>query len=61
MPLLEIHMIAGTTLEQKREISGVLTREVARIAKVGEERVKIYFMDIKPEDIVDGGKHQIDD
>jgi len=60
MPFLEIHMIKGRTLEQKKEISKVLTREVARIAKVSEDRVKIYFMDVNPEDAVDGGKHLSD-
>ena len=60
MPLLEIHMVEGRTLEQKRGISKVLTKEIARITNVPEQRVKIYFMDVKAQDVVDGGMHLCD-
>lgn len=60
MPLIQIHLTEGRTIDQKREIAKVVTREVARIAKVGEDRVKIYFTDIKPENVVNGGILKID-
>lgn len=60
MPLLEIHMVEGRNLEQKRGISKVLTKEISRVVNVPEQRVKIYFMDVKAEDVVDGGMHLCD-
>ncbi len=61
MPFIQIHMVEGRTVEQKREMAAAVTREVARIANVGEDRVKIYFFDIKKEDVASGGKLRIDE
>jgi len=61
MPFIQISMIKGRTIEQKREIAKVVTKEVARLAKVGEDRVKIHFTDLKPENVVNGGKLKIDE
>ncbi|GBF33305.1 hypothetical protein DCCM_2404 [Desulfocucumis palustris] len=60
MPLIQISMVEGRTVEQKREIARVVTREVARIANTKEEKVKIYFTDIKPENTASGGKLKSD-
>lgn len=60
MPFIQIYMVEGRTVDQKREMAKVVTKEVARIAKVGENRVKIYFTDIKKENVVDGGILKID-
>lgn len=55
MPFIQIYLMEGRTIEQKREMSKIITKEVARIAKTSEERVKIYFIDIKPENAASGG------
>ena len=61
MPFIQIHMVEGRTVEQKREIAQAVTKEVARIAKVEPSRVKIYFFDIKKEDVSSGGILRIDE
>ena len=53
-------MVEGRTVEQKRELAQAITKEVSRIAKVGEDKVKIYFHDVKPENVADGGRLRID-
>jgi 4-oxalocrotonate tautomerase len=61
MPFIQIYMVEGRTIQQKREMSKVITEEVARIAQVKEHQVKIYFIDMKPENVVTGGKLKIDE
>lgn len=50
MPLIQIDMFPGRTLEQKREMTEVLTREVCRIAKCTPQDVNIIFRDVAKED-----------
>lgn len=50
MPLIQIDMFPGRTLEQKREMTEVLTREVCRIAKCTPQDVNIIFRDVSKED-----------
>lgn len=61
MPFIQIHMVEGRTVEQKREIAQAVTREVARIAKVDQSRVKIYFFDLPKENVSSGGTLRIDE
>lgn len=61
MPFIQIHMVEGRTVEQKREIAQAVTREVARIAKVDQSRVKIYFFDLPKENVSSGGILRIDE
>ena len=61
MPFIQIYMAEGRTPQQKREIAQVVTKEVARIAKAKEENVKIYFFDLKPENMAAAGTLRIDE
>lgn len=61
MPFIQIHMVEGRSVEQKREIAAAVTADVSRIAKVPPGRVKIYFFDIKKEDMASGGVLRADE
>lgn len=61
MPFIQIHLAEGRSVEQKREIAAAVTKEVARITKVSPDRVKIYFFDIRKEDMASGGVLRIDE
>ncbi|NMC28281.1 MAG: 4-oxalocrotonate tautomerase [Syntrophomonadaceae bacterium] len=43
MPIINVKMIAGRSLEQKRELAEVLTREVVRILNVKPEVVELII------------------
>lgn len=43
MPFVNVKMIAGRSLEQKRELAEVLTREVVRILNVKPEVVELVI------------------
>ncbi|MEQ8236906.1 MAG: tautomerase family protein [Syntrophomonadaceae bacterium] len=43
MPIINVKMIAGRSLEQKRELAEVLTREVVRILNVKPEVVELVI------------------
>ncbi len=49
MPLIRIDMFPGRTLEQKRELAEVLTREVSRIADCRPEMINFIFTDVSRE------------
>jgi 4-oxalocrotonate tautomerase len=39
MPVIQITISQGRSVDQKRELIKVLTRETARIMKTGEEKI----------------------
>jgi len=43
MPFVNVKMVAGRSLEQKRELAEVLTREVVRILDVKPEWVELVI------------------
>lgn len=49
MPFIRIDMFPGRTLEQKREMAKVLTREISRIAKCKPETINFIFTDVSRE------------
>ncbi|HXV45524.1 MAG TPA: 2-hydroxymuconate tautomerase family protein [Nitrososphaera sp.] len=49
MPVIQITMSAGRTVEQKRELVKVLTREAARILNAREETVRILIYEVSKE------------
>ena len=55
MPFIQIYMVEGRTVEQKRELAEVLTKEVARIAKADPHAVHIHFFDLAKENMADAG------
>jgi 4-oxalocrotonate tautomerase len=50
VPFIRIDMFPGRTLEQKREMADVLTREISRIAKCKPETINFIFTDVSRED-----------
>ena len=42
MPGIQITISHGRTIEQKRELIKVLTKETARIMKTQEEKIRIF-------------------
>ncbi len=49
MPVIQITMSLGRTVEQKRELVRVLTREAARILGTKEESVRILIYEVSKE------------
>lgn len=56
MPIIRIEMFEGRSLDQKRELVSVLTRETARIAGCAPESIYIVIEDVKKENWGAGGK-----
>jgi 4-oxalocrotonate tautomerase len=49
MPVIQITMSEGRTVEQKRDLVKVLTREAARILNAREETVRILIYEVSKE------------
>jgi 4-oxalocrotonate tautomerase len=49
MPVIQVTMSQGRTVEQKRELVQVLTREAARILKTKEDAVRILIYEVSKE------------
>lgn len=49
MPVIQITISHGRSVEQKRELIEVLTRETARIMKTQEEKVRILIYEVSKE------------
>jgi len=56
MPIIRVEMFEGRTIEQKRELTEVFTREMARICKTDAASIYIVFEDVKKENWGAGGK-----
>jgi 4-oxalocrotonate tautomerase len=56
MPFIRVDWFPDRTLEQKRELAEVLTREFARIAKCRPETVNFIFTDASRENWGRNGK-----
>ncbi|PKM77120.1 MAG: 4-oxalocrotonate tautomerase [Firmicutes bacterium HGW-Firmicutes-15] len=56
MPFINVKMIQGRTLEQKRELAEVLTREVVRILNVKPEVVELVIDEYPSENWASAGK-----
>ena len=50
MPFIRVDWFPGRSLDQKRELADVLTREFARIAKCKPETINFIFSDVNRED-----------
>lgn len=55
MPVIQITMNEGRTIEQKRELVKILTRETARILHAKEENMRILIYEISKENWGNGG------
>jgi 4-oxalocrotonate tautomerase len=49
MPVIQITMSHGRTVEQKRELVKVLTRESARILETEEESIRVLIYEVPRE------------
>jgi len=49
MPVIQITISQGRSVEQKRELIRVLTRETARIMNTTEEKVRILIYEVSKE------------
>jgi 4-oxalocrotonate tautomerase len=49
MPVIQITMSAGRSVEQKRELVQVLTKESARILAAREESIRILIYEVSKE------------
>jgi 4-oxalocrotonate tautomerase len=49
MPVIQITISQGRSVEQKRELVQVLTRETARIMKTKEEKIRILIYEVSKE------------
>ena len=49
MPVIQITISLGRSLEQKRELIKVLTKETARIMKTDEEKVRVLIYEVSKE------------
>jgi 4-oxalocrotonate tautomerase len=56
MPMIRVEWLPGRTVEQKRELAEVLTREICRIGGCSPEAVNVVFTDVPAEDWAFAGK-----
>jgi len=49
MPVIQITMSQGRSVEQKRELIKVLTKETARIMKTRDEKIRILIYEVSKE------------
>jgi 4-oxalocrotonate tautomerase len=60
MPVIQITMSLGRSLDQKRELIKVLTKETARIVKTDEEKVRVLIYEVSNENWGNAGVLGVD-
>ena len=60
MPVIQITISQGRSIEQKRELVQVLTKETARIMKTKEENVRILIYEVSIENWGNAGTLGLD-
>lgn len=55
LPVIQITMSKGRTVEQKRELVSVITEESARILKTRDENIRILIYEVEGENWADAG------
>lgn len=60
MPYVNIYLLDGRTVEQKREMADKITNVISEVGKVPKELVHILFMDLPKTNIAKGGVLQSD-
>jgi 4-oxalocrotonate tautomerase len=55
MPVIQITMSQGRSVEQKRELVKVLTKETARIIGTQEEKIRILIYEVSNENWANAG------
>jgi 4-oxalocrotonate tautomerase len=60
MPVIQITISLGRSLEQKRELIKVMTKETARIMKTDEEKVRVLIYEVSKENWGNAGVLGVD-
>ena len=60
MPVIQITISLGRFLEQKRELTKVMTKETARIMKTDEEKVRVLIYEVSKENWGNAGVLGVD-
>jgi 4-oxalocrotonate tautomerase len=60
MPVIQITISQGRSVEQKRELVKVLTKETARIMKTQEEKIRILIYEVSKENWGNAGTLGLD-
>jgi 4-oxalocrotonate tautomerase len=55
MPLIQVTMLKGRTIEQKRKVAERITQAMVEDAKAAKEAVVITFIEITREDYANAG------
>jgi 4-oxalocrotonate tautomerase len=55
MPLVQITLLKGRTLEQKRKVAERITQAMVEEAKATKEAVVVTFIEVTREDYASGG------
>ncbi|MGC2307197.1 MAG: tautomerase family protein [Nitrososphaeraceae archaeon] len=55
LPVIQITMSRGRTIEQKRELVSIITKESARILKTRNENIRILIYEVEEENWADAG------
>ena len=55
MPVIQVTMLKGRTVEQKRKLAERLTQAMVEEAKATKEAVTITFIEVSREDYASGG------
>lgn len=60
MPVVNIKIVEGRTVEQKREMTKKVTQAISESIGVPESGVWITIEDLKPENLSQGGELRLD-
>lgn len=60
MPIVNIKIVEGRSIEQKREMSQKVTQAIASSLQIPESAVWISIEDLKPENLCQGGELRAD-
>ena len=60
MPIINVKLVEGRTVEQKRAMVKAVTRAVSESLGVAESAIWISIEDMKPENFAQGGELRLD-
>lgn len=60
MPVIQITLLKGRTVEQKRKVAERITAAMVEEAKAVKEAVVVTFVDVEREDYASGGVLMVD-
>ncbi len=55
MPIIHVELVSGRTKEQKKALGEAITAATVDIIKVPVEAVKVVFVEMDPDHLMDGG------